>query len=264
MLFHGLRSLLGEGVVDWPRLWYMYESAFPRKSTLYGRGFSIYCTLPDIAVDRHDIAWKIRTHYYDFIIYGSVWRCRRLLGLATRHYQPKQVVFIDGEDHQMVHPHGKSPYFKRECLVDTVFPIHFAIPKSKFCASSDLKCDNVAPLIPGDRRTYLYMNEADYYKMYKAARFAPTRRKGGWDCLRHYEIIACGTVPLFADIESCPPRTMVAFPKDLCVRANSVWKDCTDNEYADLREQFMKQFDHLHTEYLAKYFLNSLLPAAKG
>ncbi|KAK3247815.1 hypothetical protein CYMTET_42697 [Cymbomonas tetramitiformis] len=44
-------------------------------------------------------------------------------------------------------------------------------------------------------------------------------RKGGWDCFRHYEILANGCVPFFLGIDDIPPLTMHTFPKELVQRA---------------------------------------------
>jgi hypothetical protein len=32
------------------------------------------------------------------------------------------------------------------------------------------------------------------------------QKKGGWDCLRHYEIIGNGCMPYFENIEKCPKK----------------------------------------------------------
>lgn len=42
------------------------------------------------------------------------------------------------------------------------------------------------------KNTYIFENEEEYYNDYKKSLFAITRKKGGWDCMRHYEILACG------------------------------------------------------------------------
>ena len=84
-------------------------------------------------------------------------------------------------------------------------PISFAIPKSKILKEIDYNPKNIlAPLIPGKLNTYIYDNENSYYEMYKKSIFALTYKKAGWDCLRHYEILMNGCIPLFLDIENCP------------------------------------------------------------
>src|ERR1700739_426631 len=84
MLFHGLRSELGDGVIDDVRLWYMYANEFGAgkkdRSQLYGRGFTLYGLLrSDSGIDRTDIESKIRSRFFDLVIYGSIHRCAHLL-----------------------------------------------------------------------------------------------------------------------------------------------------------------------------------------
>ena len=44
---------------------------------------------------------------------------------------------------------------------------------------------------------YAYHDEAAYYAQYAGSFFAVTRAKAGFDSLRHYEILARGTMPFF-------------------------------------------------------------------
>ena len=53
---------------------------------------------------------------------------------------------------------------------------------------------------------YAFKSEAAYYADLAASRFAITTRRGGWDCLRHYEIAAAGAVPCFRQLEAKPAR----------------------------------------------------------
>lgn len=80
----------------------------------------------------------------------------------------------------------------------------------------------MSPLIPGNASNHLFRagEEKSYYNMYRDSMFAVTKRKGGWDCLRHYEIVANGCIPVFEDLEDCPPDTLSTFPKDLLKGAN--------------------------------------------
>src|SRR5208283_4616118 len=61
--------------------------------------------------------------------------------------------------------------------------------------------------------TYIYDNEADYYKGYQDSCFGVTMKKAGWDCMRHYEILANGCLPLFLDVHKIPPAVMTHLPK---------------------------------------------------
>jgi hypothetical protein len=47
-----------------------------------------------------------------------------------------------------------------------------------------------------------YNTEEEYYNEYKKSYFAITTKKCGWDCMRHYEILANGCIPYFLNIEN--------------------------------------------------------------
>ena len=51
--------------------------------------------------------------------------------------------------------------------------------------------------MPGIKETYIYKDEQSYYDDMYNSRFAITMRKAGWDCMRHYEIMANGCITLF-------------------------------------------------------------------
>ena len=50
--------------------------------------------------------------------------------------------------------------------------------------------------------------------MYSNSIFAITNKKLGWDCLRHYEILMNGCIPLFFNIEDCPKSILKTLPKE--------------------------------------------------
>ncbi|HXW91620.1 MAG TPA: hypothetical protein VEK33_13810 [Terriglobales bacterium] len=244
MLFHGLRILLGAEVVDVNRMWFMYAQEFAEgghdRSRLYGRGFTMYGLLEeDSGVDRTDISQKLRTRYFDLVIYGSVHRCRLLLDEVLAFYPPQRVLFVDGEDE----PDLVSPllecgiYFKREIAFEhrDLRPIGFAIPESRIGSVARQKSKLLAFIDPRDLRTYIYHDETDYYGDYAQSLFAVTTKKAGWDCLRHYEILANGCIPYFPDLDDCPPATMVFFPKYELLWAKSMIES-RGLEFFDTRE----------------------------
>jgi hypothetical protein len=96
-----------------------------------------------------------------------------------------------------------------------VYPISFSIPESKLVSSVPVKEKEFGYLRPGDFTTYIFNDETTYRGDYQTSVFGRTQKKAGWDCLRHYEILANGCVPWFPDLDDCPPRTMTHFPKDL-------------------------------------------------
>ena len=76
----------------------------------------------------------------------------------------------------------------------------------------------LAKIIPGVKATYTFTEEDEYYKDYNTSLFGLTWKKLGWDCFRHYEILFSNSLPIFPDIDKCPPLTMFNFPKNICAK----------------------------------------------
>ena len=94
-------------------------------------------------------------------------------------------------------------------MTKTILPLSFCIPDECIVDEIPEKTRLLASLIPGDTSTYLYYGkEKEYNEMYRTARFAITKMKGGWDCLRHYEILMNGCIPLFENLKDCPKYTL--------------------------------------------------------
>ena len=112
-----------------------------------------------------------------------------------------------------------------------VHPINISIPESKITNQDiNVKEKILSNLIPGHLNTYIYNTEEEYYNEYKKSLFATTTKKAGWDCLRHYEIIANGCIPYFPDIEHCPKNTMTLLPKKLIEKGNELYNKCSKYE----------------------------------
>lgn len=153
---------------------------------------------------------------------------------------------------------------------NNLFPISFSIPKSKIVDKIHNKTKMVSDLYPGNRDTYIYYTEEDYYNEYRKSIFAYTFRKGGWDCMRHYEILACGCIPHFVDFEKCPNNILLFLPKDLIKIGNKLFEiykdkrieDLTEKDKEILCEHINKLLKHtrayLTTEKLASYLLKTL------
>ena len=149
------------------------------------------------------------------------------------------------------------------------YPITFSIPEEKIvdnCGIIVKKTKLMSSLIPGNLDTYIYENETDYYAEYQQSFFAITKKKAGWDCLRHYEILANGCIPYFEDIASCPPNTMSLFPKKMIEEGNALYQKMADDfpstthneEYAALLTKLMNHLkEHLTTKQIAKYVLKT-------
>jgi hypothetical protein len=101
--------------------------------------------------------------------------------------------------------------------------ISFSIPKSKMVSMPPEKIkmfpehivdDELRNLLATGKLNYAFNNEADYYRDLRASKFGVTMKRGGWDCLRHYEIVANHAVPCFRDLNrkepTCAPHGLDA------------------------------------------------------
>lgn len=148
-----------------------------------------------------------------------------------------------------------------------LYPITFSIPEEKIITNLHAKIKIMSDLIPGNYSTYIYNTENDYYNEYRQSYFALTHLKSGWDCLRHYEILANGCIPYFRDLENCPANTMALLPKDLMLQGNQLYNkfnikninELTDDdiiEYNTLAKNLLDYTKlHLSTYNMAKYIL---------
>jgi hypothetical protein len=269
VLFHGLRSLLGENAVDVNRIASLYEQPLASRRDMYGRGFTVYGNLPDIPVDRENVAAKIRARHFDLIVYGSIHRCQKYLREVQEAYPRSRIVYIDGEDETTVKWRllGKGVYFKRELRVAMppyLQPIHFAVPLSKFIAD-DVFEDNlhhksraVAHCDPRDRSTYIFETEEEYYQQYRESFFGVTTRKAGWDCMRHHEIVSQGTAPLFIDLEACPEWTLHRLPRTLLLELRGVYRRDPEMASPESRGRYVKLMRDLFAYYKGTFTTTAL------
>jgi hypothetical protein len=155
-------------------------------------------------------------------------------------------------------------------------PITFSFPEEKIIREIPVKTKLISSLIPGNLSTYIYTNETDYYNEYRNSLFALTTKKAGWDCMRHYEIIANGCIPYFPKIEECPPNTMALLPKDLLKEGNILYETYKNTELSNLSSTDIEQCnklikklvtylqDHLTTTKMAKYIINTIKKNVKS
>ena len=193
----------------------------------------------------------------------------------------KNLAFIHGGDYlkhnNAIDKHG--PIFKRELeqSSDSIYPISFSIPSELIVDSIEIKKEkafgSVIPSFMGQEtfwKTYVFKTEESYLNDYKKSLFGLTCKKGGWDCLRHYEILSTGCVPLFLDIESCPKDTLTTLPKDMLLEAFklldyneistelSMPKNFDINRYEKLANSLLEYTKKkLTTESSAKYLLDT-------
>ena len=141
-------------------------------------------------------------------------------------------------------------------IVTGALPITFSIPKSKFVDLNIKKLIKkyvTSPLIPGVMSTYIYSTEIEYYKQYQQSLFALTPKKAGWDCLRHYEVVANGCLPVI-DLTDCPENTMYNFPKSLIKEIHQLY-----NRFKDLPiSQEIIDICTPYIEQITSYFYENL------
>ena len=276
LLFLGLRKLLGSSVVDAPKIGILYEETFrenpaSKRKIGWGNGFTVYGLLPSLEVDRSDIPQKIKNQFFDLIIYGCSYRTKPLLSLVLRYYPRNKIVFINGDDAPTIEKElvFRGMYFKRELMQTThgVFPIAFAAPDSIILKNVPQQKTRLFSICdPRDRSTYIYKDEEGYYHGYQEALFGVTTKKGGWDALRHYEILANGCVPDFHNIENCPLLTCWNLPKFELLIAQKMAKKCRETQkmpnmkqYTELANMLLEYTQkNLSDVALAKYVLDTV------
>jgi len=107
----------------------------------------------------------------------------------------------------------------------SMHPLTFGIPSKHVQDAVQPKGKELSTVVPGDWSTYAYMPredqtpqqraqlERDYYVDMQRSFFGLTWKKGGWDCLRHIELLASGCLPLFTDIARAPRGVLSLYPK---------------------------------------------------
>ena len=234
-ILNGLRSLLGKDCVDYPRKKIMYHDFSDiSKDELHGRGFTLL-TEPIEDMSEEERALKD----FDAVLYGcghmyGEGRVKEFSKLANGNTwvldghdlfgdAPRKIKF-NGEDVIGVQ-FRKS--FKRELVekVPDVYPTGFGIPKHRIRPINLTKKDqlyqktapdnslfNKVEDIGGGFSHHKFTEEEDYYNDLSRSWFGLTCQKGGWDCMRHYEIMAAGSVLLFRDYNlkpaACSPQVI--------------------------------------------------------
>jgi hypothetical protein len=92
-----------------------------------------------------------------------------------------------------------------------VWPISFSHPRLTVPDAHSIE-RAVSRVIPG--APYAFDDEDAYLDQYAKAAIGITHRKAGWDCFRHVEILAAGSVPLMPDIGAVPKFSMIHYPKE--------------------------------------------------
>lgn len=127
---------------------------------------------------------------------------------------PKSVWRCDATEQEVPMP------AKITCEIDgvmqTFYNIVFGIPEQEIVSCVPEKSFDFAHIVPGNLETYIFgTDELEYKRNYRESFYAYTQKKKGWDCMRHYEILASGTVPYFKNLHKAPRTVLSLLPKAL-------------------------------------------------
>lgn len=278
-VYHGLIDS-GLEVYETSHPNYMMAS-YPNPKQLYGNGFTIFARLnhhPRVETF-DDIIDKIKSRFYDLIIYGCIYthpwfpdrQCLDYLEYVKEYYQKNKVHFLDGSDDtkNFGYDYGLNEYgiiWKRELIdLDYGNPISYAIPKSQVDTFGKIKKEylfspkiNRPILNKGwDPRSYTFTDEKLYYHEFAKSYYGYTCKKMGWDCMRHYEILANRCIPAFENFEECPPHIMTNFPKSVILEINKYSLNEKVHLYYDQFSDYLIKYtkENLTTKKLVQNFL---------
>jgi hypothetical protein len=287
----GLRKILKQNCVEYPRKRILYHDfSDVKRQSLHGMGFSLYHEkMEDIPNEARNL-----NQNFDVILYGTAFawgmndipvleqRCKvkfyvdghDMYGHATRG----NYIFHDGE---RIIGNQAVPCFKGQ-LIDVqsdTYPTGVGIPESRILPINfELKTQlhqsaypryaKYEPVHEVNRSHYLFNDEEEYYKDMSKSWFGLTSKRGGWDALRHYELIAAGCLLLFCDYDRkpryCAPGDCPAISYNSLEELHSIMNRLVvdgkpTNEYINrLHEQRDWLLKNATTKARAQYVINVL------
>lgn len=202
-LLIGFREIYGQNCVEFPRKDIMYGDV----PSVYGRGFTIW-SQPIQDVPRTPAVFED----VDLVIYSNYRRQKPIdwCVLVKNKTRAPRVVYLDGNDDNNLEPEVR-PFFKRELskALPGIFPIGFAIPERhirplEIEKKTQLHQSHVQDTDIASDTGYKFSEEKDYYDDMARSLFGITMKKGGWDCMRHYELLAAGALVMFKNLDDKP------------------------------------------------------------
>lgn len=248
-------------------------------SGMYGMGYTIAKKVQlkyKNAIEVHEdyIEDLLSQKTMDLIVYSSVRRKfrpphRRLewkhpkqpcdfFHIVTKYYPKEKIIAFEGEDDNYFLDVviDKVSYYKRELLpkdinkaesVSFSFPSYWEMSPEYFESEKVHILAEYSPKNPGKR----FEDEREYYKQYSKALFGYTMKKAGWDCMRHYEILAAGALPYFENIEEKPETIMKSWPTRLQVDINNLYEKIQNesNLIDSISDKDLTYWEKLHSEF---------------
>ena len=150
-----------------------------------------------------------------------------------------------------------------------IWPISYSIAPSLIVKEIPKKRRDFALYVPG--MSYSFSTQEAYYQNYQESYYGWTCKKGGFDCLRHYEILANGCMPYFDGLEKCPPTKLTHLPKTIILEAMKLpgvdpvakkidFAVFSMSKYNELLTKAMEHMRaHLTGPQMAKYVLSNLV-----
>ena len=258
-ILHGLKNTPGIQVTDYPKKNCLYQTYLEANDFgVRGGGFSLYGLLDELPseIQREHIQQKLERGWFDLVVISNIWRQWGLLiqweNLLSTNCK---LAILDGDDDERFYPTSTARirqfgptrwlkrlinskdtiYFKREWTKRTnmwpyeciIKQLSFSIPAEKIRSNllrktrlfPDHIVDSEVCDLLGGQLHYAFSSEADYQKNLGESRFGITTKRGGWECLRHYEIAANGSIPCFRNLNQKP---MICAPHGLIDGINCI------------------------------------------
>jgi len=279
-LLHGLKTVLGDDCVDYPKKKIIYgDYSESPKNTLHGRGFSLLSQ----PLDDYAVRDSIEVDDFDAVLHGS----GHMYGEIT-NINHRNIWHTDGHDRfgyaaRMI-THNKETIigtqftdkcFKRELLeyFPTVFPTSFGIPEHCIREINYTQKTQLFQITaPSDacfyeNSAYRFDDENLYYEDMQKSWFGLSCRKGGYDSLRNYEIIAAGALLLYRDFdqkslicEPTVPALSYSTPEELFkLMGTLVVNNTPTPRYIELLEKQRKWLvAHGTTRARAEYIIDTI------
>lgn len=300
LLMHGLRKLLGECLVDFPRKTCVYEGVLGLGVCPDDQKCPDWFPDDQDQIDRTDIQQKALKGYFDIVVCDV-----RSISEVQQYFNgwPKRCVIIDGED--TPHPISPGPYVvcRRETDgTDYAIPLPMALPEeifhwiARYDASPKSYSIGFLGSTNGDDRTELLdqfskrydmtlfqateipsndkplprgrMDRDTYYRQLQKCQVVLSLPGAGLDTFRFWENAACNAVhvspsiPLFIPEDFENRKEIIRFQKldDLFSRIDTIL-----NHRQALPELVqhgrLKLMGHHLTTHRAAYFLNAVTRA---
>jgi hypothetical protein len=100
-LLHGLRTLLGADVVDFPKAEYLYTSVTPAaRARIRGGGFTLYGLLDDVPIERDHCLARALGGEFAWVVFSDIWRTWGLFSEwgPRLHDAGVPLAILDGSD----------------------------------------------------------------------------------------------------------------------------------------------------------------------